>query len=170
MFWDASALVPILVDELRSFEVAALLEDDPLPMAWWATPVECASALHRRAREGKLKRDALDQALGRLRALSTGMTFVMPTEEVRTRATTLLPLHSLRAADALQLAAALVSVEGLPAGEPFVCLDKRLRESAHLQGFSVRPSDGLPLIAHDTPRRGPARRRPQASKARARLR
>ncbi len=158
MFWDASALVPILVDELRSFEVAALLEDDPLPMAWWATPVECASALHRRAREGKLKREPLDRALQRLRALSTGLTFVLPTEELRTRAATLLPLHSLRAADALQLAAALVATEGLPAGEPFVCLDRRLREAAHLQGFSVRPPEALPLIAHDAPRRRPSRR------------
>jgi hypothetical protein len=163
MFWDASALVPLLVSELRSFELAALLDDDRAPMAWWASPVECASALHRRAREGKLKRDALQAALERLRSLSTGLNFVLPIEEVRTRATTLLPLHSLRAADGLQLAAALVAVEGLPAGEPFVCLDRRLREAAHLQGFAVQPSDGLPLIARDAPRRVTRRgRRPVA--------
>lgn len=161
MFWDASALVPLLVDELRTFELIDLLADDPLPMAWWASPVECASALQRRAREGGLKDAALSEALKRLRALHAGLTFVMPGEELRTRAITLLPLHSLRAADALQLAAALVASEGLPAGEPFVCLDRRLRQAAHLQGFAVRPPEALPLIAHDAParRRAPVARR-----------
>jgi hypothetical protein len=46
---------------------------------------------------------------------------------------------SLRAADALQLAAALIWCEEQPAGEVFVCLDDRLREAARREGFTLVP-------------------------------
>lgn len=153
MFWDASALVPLLVSELRSWEVIDLLRDDPAPVVWWASPVECSSALHRRNREGKLPDAQLDAALQRLRELTSATAFILPTEEVRTRAVGLLALHPLRAADSLQLAAALTWTEGLATGEPFVCLDRRLRDAARLQGFSVKPSDEMPTLAHDAPRK-----------------
>lgn len=59
--------------------------------------------------------------------------------EVRNQAIRLLGLHPLRAADALQLAAALVWADRRPRGHPFVCLDAGLREAAHAEGFSVLP-------------------------------
>jgi hypothetical protein len=49
--------------------------------------------------------------------------------------------HPLRAGDALQLAAALVSSEDAPQGETFVCLDTRLRDAARREGFAIRPPD-----------------------------
>lgn len=159
MFWDSSALVPLLVSELRSGEAARLLDDDPGPVAWWLSPVECASALHRRHREGGLTRAELDAALGRLRGLTPALAYILPVDEVRTRAAGLLALHALRAADALQLAAALVWTEGLPNGERFVCLDQRLREAARAQGFTVMPGEEPPLLAHDTPPKPRRRRR-----------
>ena len=158
MFWDSSALVPLLVSELRSAEVAQLLDDDHGPVTWWASTVECASALHRRHRESGLTRTELETALRQLSALSPALTYILPVEEVRTRAASLLALHALRAADALQLAAALTWTEGLPKGDRFVCLDRRLREAAHLQGFTVVPGDELPMMAHDAPRK-PRRRK-----------
>lgn len=48
-------------------------------------------------------------------------------------------LHPLRAADALQLAAALVWSRGQVAGHHFVCLDQRFREAARREGFTVLP-------------------------------
>lgn len=157
MFWDSSALVPLLVSELRSEELAPLLEADRGAVAWWGSPVECASALHRRHREGGLTRAELETALRRLRGLTPALAYILPVDEVRTRASGLLALHALRAADALQLAAALTWAEGLPKGEPFVCLDQRLREAARLQGFTVTPGDDLVSMVHDAPR--PRRRR-----------
>jgi len=45
----------------------------------------------------------------------------------------------LRVADALQLAAALVSSEVTPRGDGFVTLDDRLRTAARAEGFAVLP-------------------------------
>jgi len=57
---------------------------------------------------------------------------VEPGNEICTRALRLLAVHPLRAADALQLAAALVWFRDHPAGLDFVCLDERLRTAALL--------------------------------------
>ena len=48
-------------------------------------------------------------------------------------------LHPLRAADAMQLAAAIVWANGQATGHEFVCLDHRLREAAQREGFTVLP-------------------------------
>ena len=62
-----------------------------------------------------------------------------PTPRLRERAGWALAAHPLRAADALQLAAALVWSDESPTGEGFVSLDDRLREAARRQGFEVLP-------------------------------
>jgi len=50
-FWDSSAIVPILVAESSSVAVMAEYERDPDLVVWWATEVECVSALARLERE-----------------------------------------------------------------------------------------------------------------------
>ncbi len=139
MFWDSSAVVPILVPDTRSTTLAALLRSDPEPVFWWASPVECQSALHRQHREDALPRTVLSEALARLQALAEDADFVAPTNRVRERAARLLAAHPLRAADALQLAAALVWCDEAPQGISFVCLDERLRGAARREGFGVTP-------------------------------
>jgi hypothetical protein len=47
----------------------------------------------------------------------------------------LLRVHPLRAADSLQLAAAVVASEGDPGELPFVCLDEKLAQAASREGF-----------------------------------
>jgi predicted nucleic acid-binding protein len=138
MFWDSSALVPLLVSEARSTEMSALLRSDPLPAIWWASPVECQSALQRRRRENILEAPALARALERLQRLAEDLDVVAPTLVVREAAGRALAAHPLRAADALQLAAALVWSDGAT-GEPFVCLDDRLRDAASREGFDLLP-------------------------------
>ncbi|MCX6599391.1 MAG: PIN domain-containing protein, partial [Acidobacteria bacterium] len=64
---------------------------------------------------------------------------VAPAAVVRARARTLLSVHALRAADALQLAAAITAAQGEPQRLPFVCLDDRLRLAAAREGFRVLP-------------------------------
>jgi hypothetical protein len=102
--------------------------------------VECVSALERQRRDGSLEREAQDEAVARLRELIAESTIVQPTSLVRDRAERLLAVHPLRAADSLQLAAALVVCDDRPAGESFVCLDGRLREAAMREGFRVLPT------------------------------
>ena len=58
-------------------------------------------------------------------------------DAVRSRAVALLARHPLRAADALQLASALVLAEGDPSSLEFVCLDNNLADAAEREGFTV---------------------------------
>ena len=139
MFWDSSALVPLLLPEDRSAALTAELVADKEATIWWATPLECQSAIQRRHRETPLPPASLAEATDRLRALVELIDTVSPTDDVRRRAARLVAVHPLRAADALQLAAALIWCEEQPHGEKFVSLDARLRAAASSEGFELVP-------------------------------
>jgi predicted nucleic acid-binding protein len=62
---------------------------------------------------------------------------IRPSQRVRQRALRLLRIHPLRAADALQLAAALVACDDDPTTLAFVCSDQRLSDAATTEGFLV---------------------------------
>jgi predicted nucleic acid-binding protein len=113
---------------------------------WWATPVECASAIARRRRDGVLSPADEVSALEILGRLADNWFEVQAGQLVRSHAFRLLRVHPLRAADAFQLAAALVWA-GTPAAGPtpvaeIVTLDGRLAEAARLEGLSVLPAAG----------------------------
>lgn len=137
-FWDASAIVALCLDEDRSKQADQLLRDDTGVTAWWATPVECASAIARARREERLSPAAEQAALDTLDALASAWYEVQPGFLVRSHALRLLRVHPLRTADALQLAAALVWA-GSPPGGAIVTLDERLGEAARLEGLDVLP-------------------------------
>ncbi len=108
---------------------------------WWATEVECVSALARLEREKALTEAATTVALERLDLLADSWNEVQPVAAVRTAARRLLRVHALRAADALQLAAAVVAAEGQPASLRIVTLDERLAAAARREGFAVGAID-----------------------------
>ncbi len=136
-FWDASGVVPLLVGESDSERRDAQLREDPAMLVWWGTPVECISALQRLVREGALTAREATAAEERLRQLEAGWIEVEPSPQVRLQAHRLLRIHPLRAADALQLAAALVACSHEPGALPFLSADQRLREAAAKEGFPV---------------------------------
>jgi hypothetical protein len=136
-FWDSSAIVPLLVAEPARESVLARLVEDPEMVVWWGTPVECASALARREREGLLSASDATRALDRLRELSLAWNEVLPSEAVRGTAQRLLRVHPLRAGDALQLAAAVIACEHEPLSFAFMSLDERLNEAAQREGFRL---------------------------------
>ena len=136
-FWDSSALIPLLVQEPRSSIVAETYAVDPAIVAWWAAPIECTSALARLERDGALALDGLTVALGSLADVADSWHEVQPVPAVRQTAMRLLLVHDLRAADALQLAAALTVAEGQPGALGFVTLDDRLARAAIREGFPV---------------------------------
>ncbi|MDZ4257862.1 MAG: type II toxin-antitoxin system VapC family toxin [Gemmatimonadales bacterium] len=140
-FWDSSALMPLLVPEPTTADLMALMRSDPAAAVWWATPIECASAIARLARDERLSRDDTAMATGLLEAAQPGWSVIPPTDRVRQQAMRLLRLHPLRAADALQLAAALVLAEHDPRTLPFVTLDDRLALAAEREGFAVMGAD-----------------------------
>lgn len=115
----------------------SIVEDEPVMLVWWATVVECVSAIARLERDGDLTSDATLAALERLDALAEGWNEVQPVEAARRAARRLLRVHRLRAADALQLGAAVVAAEGHPASLEVVTLDDRLVDAARREGFVV---------------------------------
>ena len=136
-FWDASAVVALLLDEPASIQARQWFQEDPQLLVWWATEVECISAISRREREGALDLQTSSLALDRLAGLSRQWTEVQPLPMVRNLARRLLRTHPLRAADALQLAAALAVAEQEPSSLSFLCLDRRLSEAANREGLRM---------------------------------
>lgn len=106
-------------------------------IVWWATEIEVVSALARRHRDGHLSEAELAQGRSLLAELTDSWSVVHPTVRLRSVAERLLLVHLLRAANALQLAAALAWVDGDPEQNHFICLDERLRVAAQREGFSV---------------------------------
>jgi len=136
-FWDTSAILPLLVEEPRTQAMVELMRDDPAAAVWWLTPVECWSALARLEREGRLTEVGVAAAATLLREAARRWTEVPPLERIRDQASRLVRLHPLRAADALQLAAAVVLADFEPRTLPVVTLDDRLAAAARREGFEV---------------------------------
>ena len=115
-FWDSSAIIPLCVKETTSEIVHGIAENDQDIIVWWATSIECISALARRKREGFFPVEAEGTAREILSQLSAEWSEVLPTPLIRQRAERLIGVHPLRAADAFQLAAALIWAEEDPHG------------------------------------------------------
>lgn len=135
IFWDSSALVALLVDEEESALRRGQLESDPTIAAWWGTAVECESALQRRLRDGTMSAADAKLARQRLAELVTAWQEVNPTAAVRKLALRLLRTHPLRAADSLQLAAALAIENAGVVGLRFACADQKLTNAAAAEGL-----------------------------------
>jgi len=116
-------------ETMTSMEKRGLIKlgSGKLPKGFWTMPKAEDSEGLRQAREA-------------LTTLAEGWSEIQPPELVRHRAEGLLMIHSLRAADALQLAAALLWAEEATLGAEFVCLDQYLRDAAFKEGFTVLPS------------------------------
>ncbi len=142
-YWDSSAVVKLCLAEDRTDVADALAAEDPVFAVWWATPVECASAIARRRREGILSPAHELAAIEALDRISETWVEIQPGQLVRSHAFRLLRVHPLRAGDALQLAAALVWA-GVPAtgpvpGAELVTFDEQLADAARLEGLEVLP-------------------------------
>jgi len=136
-YWDASAITPLIANEPTRDHLLKLLEQDADMLAWWGTPVEIASALARRERDGLLTADEVTAALTAVHALAEGWHEILPSDSIRRTAERLLRAHPLRTADSLQLAAALIASDHEPMSLQFVCLDVRLARAAQREGFEV---------------------------------
>lgn len=136
-FWDASAIVPLLVAEKTTGRLQALAQRDPDMLAWWGSAVECASALARLERDAALDAKGAEFAFQRLRQIADAWHEIEPSELVRENAVRFLRVHPLRAADAMQLAAAFVAAERRPASLQVVTLDERVGDAMRKEGFTT---------------------------------
>ena len=136
-YWDASALVPLIVSESGTYQARSWLAFDNEIVTWAWTRVEITSAIERRTREGALAREERRSVLDRLNTFADTWDEVAEILAVRSKASLLLARHPLRAADAGQLGAALLVQEQLGGFLEFLSLDRRLSEAAELEGLRV---------------------------------
>ena len=77
-FWDASAVVPLLVAERTTARLQAIAQRDPDMLAWWGSTVECASALARLERDAALDAKAAELAFRRLAQIADAWHEIEP--------------------------------------------------------------------------------------------
>jgi predicted nucleic acid-binding protein len=135
-FWDSSALVPLCAKQKATPAVEALRARYRM-LVWWSAPVEMRGAFARLLRLGELTGREHVQALVRMDQLRSGWREVAPSEALRDQAERLVDRFTLRAADALQLAAALAWRLGKPNGRAFISGDVQLLEVAGELGFDA---------------------------------
>ena len=138
-WWDSSALLSVLLEQEATADLKELLASDQDIAVWWGTKVESISAVSRLQRERRLEPANANKVVKHLDLLLSSAWEVQPLEEVRVTACRALRVHELRAADSLQLAAALAWCEHRPSGIGFVCLDRSLGEAAMREGFDLLP-------------------------------
>ncbi len=142
-FWDTSAIIPLCIEEQETRSIQDIAKKDAMIVVWWGSIVECYSAFGRLRRVGILTPQEEIQVLAVLSQLKGVWTEIEPSDEIRDITRRLFQNYPLRAADSLQLAAAIVWAEKTPRGHEFVCLDSRLRDAAQREGFIILPAEML---------------------------
>jgi predicted nucleic acid-binding protein len=140
-FWDTSALISLVVSERDTPRAERWLREDPDVVVWTLTRVELLSALARRRREEPAASQRLLAARREVLSAWERWSEVTAVEVVRRHAERLVDAHPLRAADALQIGAALVASADDPGGLEFVTLDHSQAVAAEREGFRVLGPD-----------------------------
>jgi hypothetical protein len=135
-FWDSSALIPLCVPQTQTDRATAFFANYGVAV-WWSTPIEIISGLTRLLRMGEIGPGDFLAGKQLAQTIVSMCIPVRPSAEIAAQACSLLELYPLRAADALQLAAALEWCEGKPEGKVFLSFDQRLLEAAGIAGFTL---------------------------------
>ncbi|CAN5670057.1 hypothetical protein BH24ACI1_BH24ACI1_15780 [soil metagenome] len=109
--------MPLCTNEPRSILASKFWKRFPTKFVWWETSVEISSALARLERENKILLAQRLKAEKRLATLEKIWEEIQPGARVKELARTFPALHGLKAADSLQLAAALVWCRENPKGK-----------------------------------------------------
>ena len=136
-FWDSSAIVSLMVVEAGSARVRNWFDSDSEIIVWTLTRLELLSAVARRRREESRSAAMLTVARRNILRAWDGWSEITAVELVRRHAERLVESYPLRAADALQLGAALIAAEGDPTNLELVTLDRNLADAAEREGFAV---------------------------------
>ncbi len=136
-FWDTSALVALVVNEPGTAHAERWLRDDPEVVVWTLTRVEVMSALARRRRAEPRAARRLLAARREILEAWPNWSEVTSVDVVRRHAERVVDAYPLRAADAIQIGAALVAAEDEPASLDFVTLDVAQADAAEREGFRI---------------------------------
>lgn len=137
-FWDSSALVPLVLVEIRSSDMERLLLQDGDIVSAAIAPIEVTSALWRRKHRNELTVAEIQNAEQLFANVSANWRAIEQSDEVVERSLDLLSRHQLRTLDAIQLATAILFA-GRDRSLPIVTLDQRLATAARAEGFPILP-------------------------------
>ena len=115
-FWDTSALIPLILFEPGTARVIRWPRRDPDVTVWTLTRVELLSALARRRRTEPHSAPRIVQAKRDILEFWARWFEITAVERVRQLAERVVESHQIRAADAIQIAAALVAAGDRPGG------------------------------------------------------
>jgi predicted nucleic acid-binding protein len=136
-FIDASALVKRYVREAGSARVQSLLRSDAVAVCRLSA-VEVVSAFARLGRDGAVTIATRDRLIRSFTTDLMAWHTVEITEDLVATGQQLLLRHTLRAGDAIQLAAAMLLQRALgPDFTSFVAADSRLTAAALAEGLTV---------------------------------
>jgi len=136
-FWDTSAIVPLVIVESASARVRTWYNTDSEIIVWTLTRVELLSAIARRRRHESSSALMLAAARRNIVRAWEGWSEITNVEIVRRHAERFVESYALRAADALQLGAALAAAEDDARKLVFVTLDRALADAAKHEDFRV---------------------------------
>lgn len=136
-FFDTSALVPLCVNESTSSAAGRIWKSSSGQIIWCETPVELESAIARLLRTNRLDMVEFNRAKKRLGNLETKWEVIEHDHRIIQLARTFPLQYGLKAADSLQLAAALVWCNEHPKNRDFVSADAGLLKAAGSAGFTV---------------------------------
>jgi hypothetical protein len=138
-FWDSSAIIPLLVLEDKTEYCISAFQTDKEIMVWTMSKVEVFSALCRSFKENTLTEGTFELAKKRMTDLFDIAFEIVSISKVKERALRLSQVHTLKAADALQLASVLVATQEVTSKLPIMCFDEKLKQAAKLEGFAINP-------------------------------
>lgn len=133
-FWDASGILPLCVNAQASAVADGLFQRYSM-LVWWGTSVEIHSAIARLQRMRQIIAKDASDALVQLDNLTRHWQEIEPSGSLREFAEALPARYGLRAANALQLAAASTWTMHRPADRPFISADQKLLDAACQMGF-----------------------------------
>lgn len=136
MYVDSSALLKTYLDEAESETTAEFLSHFPVVISSLLTYVEVLAVLNRSWREGRLCAFDFKEARLDLESFVAG-AMILPMEAARDKYGEVCSRHSLKGADAVHLALALMASQD--ATVVMVTFDKALAREARAGGLEVWP-------------------------------
>jgi len=135
-FWDSSSFVPLCVTQEASHQAQQLVREYSF-VTWWATAIEVASAIERLTRTGDISPEESQAAHWRRKKLLRACKVIQAEGAVLDQAQEIILRFPLKAADALQLAAAWVWTMGDPSGSTLISGDRQVLVVAKDMGFKT---------------------------------
>src|SRR6059058_3972309 len=107
-FWDTSAIIQLCCFQDFTFAARGARRNFGVSVIWWGTPVEVHSGLDRLNRQGALTSEETQKATADWKKLYARAGRIKPDDDLLQLAISMPRAYNIRAADALQLASALV--------------------------------------------------------------